>query len=95
MFEVGQRVKLVPYGVYQFRTNNNTDTGDVLGTVAVVREPAAPDDYSVLVEVDAEFMDRDMSPLYQDWFTDKAFDYSFTPDGRFISDQQVVLEAVE
>ena len=95
MFEVGQRVKLVPYGVYSFRTDDKAGSGDILGTVTVVREPSAPEDYSVLVQVDEEFMDRSMSPLYQDWFTDKSFDYSFTPDGRFISDQQVVLEAVE
>ena len=90
MFEVGKRVKITPYSTLQF--NARTANEPAYGTVAAV---LAERGYSVLVLADEDSMRRDLFPPYIDQATGTLYDYSFTEDGRFVSDGQVCLELHE
>lgn len=91
-FIEGQRVKLVGYDVYSFRTDGKVGLNEVHG---VVTSAGSDRPYSVLVRVDDEYFDREYFDPFIDEITGKAFDFSFTEDGRYITDDPVVLQAVE
>lgn len=95
MFEAGQRVKLTGYDAYSFRTDGRAGAGTVVGTVMLADPPRLEQGYGLLVKVDDEFMDRESWPVFVDGVTGVEYDFSFTADGRYLTDEQVVLELVE
>lgn len=95
MFEAGQRVKLVGYGGYTFRTDGRAGDGDVLGTVMLADPARLEQGYGLLVKVDDSVMDREACPVFQDGQSGVEYDFSFTAEGRYLTDEQVVLELVE
>lgn len=96
MFTKGQRVIIKPYENQTFGTAEQHLDAPVTGTVTGVEQARCDSGgYGVVVLVDDEFMDREYDKPFDDEELAAKFDYSFTGDGRYISDEAVALFPAE
>lgn len=95
-FTKGQRVVIKPYANQTFGTLEVHLDSAVNGTVTGVSEARCEGDgYGVAVLVDDEFMDRKYDKPFEDEDLAPQFDYTFTGDGRYISNEAVALFPAE
>lgn len=99
-FDVGKRVTItngtISDGVtYQFTRGVDGSPDVVTGVVVYNCEYRKEGGYGVLVQLDAEYVNRDEHALWVDGISGTEYDWAFTADGRYVEEQPVVLGITE
>lgn len=84
-FKVNDRVEVRRNANEDF--NLGVDVAVVRGQIVAMHEPRIEAGaYGMLVRADDGHADRDLYPLYTDEITGLQYDWSFTGDGKFVTD---------